>query len=247
MTTESNEMSILGHILELRKRLILSMWGILIGFGVAYSYSDRIYDWIMAPLCKAFEDTGKCPVIYTGVAEPFLVYLKVGLVGGIFFATPWIFFQVWKFISPGLKAAEKRYVVPFVFTASTMFVGGALLGYYFIFPMAFPFFREQAGSVVQPMLSMEAYLSFASGLLFAFGILFEIPVFVILLNFIGILHSKSLWKTWRPAVAVIFILAAVFTPADPYTMLLVGVPLASFYLIALVVCSLHDRLRSRAS
>lgn len=245
--SESSEMSFLQHLIELRKRVIRSLWGVVIGFGIAYYFSSQVYDWMLAPLCEAFHDTGKCPVVYLGVAEPFMVYLKAGLIGGIFLASPWIFYQIWCFISPGLKSTEKRYVVPFVITATTMFVGGALLGYYFIFPMAFPFFREQAGALIQPMVSMDSYFSFASGLLMAFGALFEIPVFVILLNFVGLIHSRSLWRTWRIAVSVIFVLAAIFTPADPYTMLLVGCPLAVLYLIALVVCSLHDRLRGRTA
>jgi sec-independent protein translocase protein TatC len=242
---ESGEMSFLEHLVELRKYMIRALWGVLIAFGIAYYYSNQIFDWLLRPLCEAFHDTAKCPVVYLGVVEPFMVYLKVGLVGGIFLAAPWIFFQIWNFISPGLKSTEKKYVIPFVVTASTMFVGGALLGYYYIFPMAFPFFRDQAGPMIQPMVSMDSYFGFASGLLFAFGALFEIPVFVILLNLIGVLHSQTLWRTWRVAVAIIFVLAAVLTPADPYTMLLLGCPLAGLYLAALAFCSLNDRVRGK--
>lgn len=243
--TETKEMTFLQHLVDLRKRVIHSLWGVLICFGIAYHFAEQIFGWMLKPLCNAFGSQDSCPIVFTGLAEPFMVYLKVGLVAGIFLASPWIFFQVWNFISPGLKSEEKKYVIPFVFVATVMFVGGALLGYLYIFPMAFPFFLSQAMAPIRPMLSMQDYFSFASGLLFAFGALFEIPVFVILINFIGLVHSKTLWKTWRFAVAGIFVLAAVLTPADPYTMLIVGLPLAVLFLVALGLCSLHDKVRGR--
>lgn len=242
---ENGEMSFFQHLVELRRRVILSLWGVLVAFGIAYYYSTPIFDWLMRPLCEAFHDTPTCPVVYLGILEPFMVNLKVGFVGAIFLAAPWIFYQVWKFISPGLKSNEKKYVIPFVVVATVMFVGGAMLGFYFIFPFAFPFFRDQAGPHIQAMVSMDSYFSFASGILLAFGLLFEIPVFVILINLIGLVSSKTLWRTWRIAVAGIFVIAAIITPADPYTMLLLAVPLSLLYIIALGVCSLNDRFRGR--
>jgi sec-independent protein translocase protein TatC len=239
-----NEMSFLEHLIELRKRLVRSLWGVVIGFLVVYHFSEKLYDFLLQPLCKVLGE--KCSVVYTGIAEPFLVYLKVGFVGGIFLAIPWIFFQIWQFISPGLKSHEKRWVLPFVAVGSLMFIAGAFLGYFFIFPFAFEFFVAQAMAPIMPMLSMSNYFSFVSGLLFAFGFLFEIPVFVVFLNLIGLVSAKTLWRTWRYAVAVIFILAAIFTPADPYTMLLVALPLSVLYILALLVCSLLERFRERA-
>jgi sec-independent protein translocase protein TatC len=242
----TEELSFLDHLVELRKRLIRSLYGVFIGFGLIYHFAEELFDWLIQPLCKAIKD-GACPLIYTGVAEPFMVYLKVGLLGGFFASMPWIFYQIWAFISPGLHAHERRWVIPFIIIGSAMFVGGALMGYFVIFPLAFDFFLKQALAPIQPMLSMADYFSFASGLLFAFGFLFEIPVFVLLLNLMGVISAKSLWKTWRYAVAGIFILAALVTPADPYTMLLLGIPLSIFYVGALVACSLLERLRRKTS
>ncbi len=242
MTTPPNELPLLGHLNELRRRIVHSVIGVLVGFGIAYGFSKEIFSFLIDPLCKALQQAS-CPLVYTGIAEPFMVYLKVGLVVGIFIAAPWIFYQIWGFIRPGLHAHERRYVVPFVTIASLMFVGGAFLGYFFIFPPAFEFFLQVASSEIQPMIRMDEYFSFAAGLLFAFGVLFEIPVFVVLLNFIGVVSAKALWSTWRPAVAGIFIAAAVLTPADPYTMLLLGTPLAVIYILALVVCSLSEKVR----
>ena len=237
-----SEMPILEHIRELRSRLIRALVGVLIGFLVCYGFSEQIFDWLMKPLCSAF-NRDHCPIVYTGVAEPFMVYLKLGFIGGIFVSAPWLFFQAWKFISPGLHAHERRYVVPFVSVASIMFIGGGLLGYFFIFPFAFEYFVNVAPVQISPMISMSDYFGFASGLLLAFGILFEIPVFVVLLNLLGVIRAKTLWKTWRMALAIIFVMSAILTPQDPYTLLLLGVPLSVLYIVALIICSLVERAK----
>ncbi len=242
----SSETPFLEHLVELRKRIIRSLIGILGGFLVVYHFAEQLFSLLIKPLCKAMGDIS-CPIVYTGVAEPFMVYLKVGLLGGVFLAVPWIFTQVWGFISPGLHSHEKRWVVPFVVIASMMFLFGAFIGYYYIFPLAFEFFLKQALDPIKPMLSMTDYFSFASGLLFAFGFLFEIPVFVMLLNLIGLIKAATLWKTWRYAVAGIYVLAAVLTPADPYTLLLLGTPLAILYIVALITCSVLEKVRSKSA
>jgi sec-independent protein translocase protein TatC len=236
-----SEMSFLEHLVELRRRIILSVWGVVVGFCLIYHFSERLYDILMRPLCDVLKD--KCSLVYTGLTEPFLVYLKVGLIGGIFLALPWIFYQLWKFISPGLRPQERRWVIPFVLIGSVMFAAGAVLGYFYIFPFAFEFFLSQAQGPILPMLNMSNYLSFVSGLLFAFGFLFEIPVFIVFLNVIGILSAAFLWRTWRYAIAIIFVLAAILTPADPYTMLLCGIPLSLLYVAALLVCTMIERMR----
>ena len=236
-------MPLIEHLVELRLRVIRILIGLFVGFLIAYHFSEKLFDLLLRPLCQAFQKQ-ECPIVFTGIAEPFLVYLKVGVLAGFFLSIPFTFYQIWIFISPGLRQSEKRWMLPFVFVASVMFVAGSLLGYFYIFPIAFNFFLSQAAQPIHPMLSMSDYLSFASGLLFAFGFLFEIPVFVILLNLIGLVSAKSLWRTWRYCVAGIFVLSAVLTPADPYTMLLLGVPLSCLYILALIACSLLESVRS---
>lgn len=241
----SSEMSFLEHLGELRRRIIHALWGVLVGVILVYYFSEEIFAWLMKPLCGAFRNS-ECQVITLGVAEAFMVYLKTGILGGVFLASPWMFFQIWKFISPGLHPRERKFVIPFVLAASLMFVGGALFGYFFIFPFAFEFFLSYAGPVITPMPSMDAYFGFASGLLVAFGLLFEIPVFVVLLNLLGVVEAKSLWRTWRIAIFSIYALAAILTPADPFTMLLLGTPLCLLYLASLVVCSFLEKARVKA-
>lgn len=236
--------SFMEHLVELRKRLIYSVCGIGIGFCFSFSWAEEIFNILLKPLCRSFQKD-HCPIVYTSLVEPFMIYLKVGILGGVFIAVPWIFIQIWKFVSPGLRASEKKYVVPFVSIASAMFIFGAFLGYFFLFPLAFEFFISVVPSNISPMLTMSDYFSLASGLLIAFGFLFEIPVFVVLLNMIGVLSSASLWRTWRIAVAGIFVLSAILTPADPYTMILMGAPLSVFYIGALLICSVLEKARAR--
>lgn len=236
------EMAFLDHLDELRKRLVYCMIAVFFGFLLVYTYSEEVFAWLKWPLCQAFQGQ-ECQLIRIGVAEEFLTLLKLSFIGGIFLSAPVIFYQIWMFVSPGLKNNEKKYVLPFVTAASFMFMGGGIFGYFFVFPYAFEFFLNYTQLDVEPMFSMEAYYGFTSTLLFAFGILFELPVVVILLNLLGIVSAKSLWATWRYAICLIFILSAVLTPADPYTMVLLAVPLTFLYIGSLGVCSLLELSR----
>lgn len=239
------EMSFLEHIGELRTRVLRSVIGVGVGFVIVYSQAEWVFSKLMEPLCGAFKNR-ECQLITLGLAEAFVVYLKTAIVGGIFLAAPWVFFQVWQFISPGLHAHEKKYLWPFVLSASVMFAGGGAFGYFFVFPFAFEFFLNLAGPEIMPTPSMANYFSFAVSLLFAFGALFELPVLVILLNLLGVLAAKDLWKTWRYAIVGIFILSAILTPADPFTMVLLAVPLSLLYLGALVVCSVLEKRKQKS-
>ena len=240
----TSEMTFLDHLADLRKRLIHAFLGVIVCFVIVYTYSDQIFDLLMRPLCESFKN-GNCQLITIGVAEAFIVYLKTGLVGGIFLGSPWVFYQLWKFISPGLHQNEKKYIVPFIFSASLMFIGGACFGYFYMFPFAFKYLMSVSGSHIVPMPSMDLYFTFASTLLFAFGALFEIPILVVLLNLLGVLEARSLWNTWRYAIVIIFALSAILTPADPITMLMLGIPLTILYLSSLVACSLLERARKK--
>jgi sec-independent protein translocase protein TatC len=241
-----SEMTFLDHLTEARKRIIHAFWGFLVGFGIAYSYSTEIFEWLKGPLCQALQKD-ECSIVYLGLAEPFFIYLKVGIIGGVFISAPWIFYQVWKFMSPGLRVNEKKWVFPFVFVASVMFTGGSLFGYFIIFPLAFEFFLSVAPLTVMPMLSMSNYFSFASALLFAFGTLFETPVIVVLLNLAGIVKAETLWKTWRYVVVGLFALSAIMTPADPYTMVLMAIPLTLLYMISLIICSMLENMKKASA
>lgn len=242
--SDQAEMSFTDHLTELRKRVFLSLIGLCLGFVAVYLVSEQVFGWLLIPLCGAFQDD-ECRLITTGVAEAFLVYLKTGLLGGVFVAAPWIFYQLWCFVRPGLLPHEQKLVVPFVGSASFMFIGGAVFGYFLVFPIAFEFLLSIASGPITPMPAMAQYFTFASTLLLAFGLLFEIPVLVVLFTWLGVVSSESLWRTWRYAVIGIFVLAALLTPADPFTLILLATPLSILYIGALLICSLIDRSRSR--
>jgi len=238
----TDEMGFLDHLTELRSRFIRIVIGVAVGFGICYAFSEKIFWVLMQPLCSAFVNQ-ECQLITIGVAEAFFVYLKTAIVAGIFLASPWIFYQVWKFVAPGLVEKERRLVVPFVLVATLLFVGGAGFGYFIVFPFAFEFFLGVAGEGILPMPAMQAYFSFATRLLFAFGILFELPLVVVSLSYLGVVSASTLWGTWRYAIMGIFALAAIMTPADPMTMLLLGIPLSALYILSILVAQMVERLR----
>lgn len=238
----SSEMSLIEHLVELRKRIVRALIGVIVGFALAYGFAEEIFAWLMEPLCAALNNSS-CQLQALSIAEAFIVYLKTGLVAGLFIAAPWIFYQLWAFVRPGLHANERKYVVPFVVVASAMFVGGAGFGYFVVFPYAFQYFVELAGTQVDVRPSMDAYFSFTSSLLFAFGALFEVPVLTILFHSLGLVSAETLWKTWRYGVLAIFLAAAILTPPDPITMLFLGTPLTVLYLGTLGICSLREHFR----
>lgn len=238
----SQEMNFLGHLTELRSRVLKSAIGVGLGFALAYSFAEEIFWQLMQPLCGAFENQ-TCQLITTGVAEAFFVYLKTGIVAGIFISAPWIFYQIWKFVEPGLLPSERRFVLPIVLSASLLFVGGASFGYFAVFPFAFDFFFEAAGPGIAPMPAMQAYFSFSVRLLLAFGVLFELPLVVIAAAYFGLVKVKTLWETWRYALVGIFSLSAILTPADPFTMLLLGVPLSILYIASIAIAQVLVRKR----
>lgn len=243
MNATEKEMTLFEHIIELRNRLLYAVIGLGAGVAVTYSFRKDLFSILVQPLCQVFEDN--CRLITTQVAEAFFVHFKTALLAGFFLSSPWIFWQVWQFIGPALRPKEKRLVLPFILAASLMFVGGAFLGYFYVFPFAFEFFLKQEISVdwIEPTTAMGPYFSFAASLLFAFGVLFQIPVVVVFLNILGLVSASSLWKTWRYALVGIFALSAILTPADPFTMLMLGVPLSILYMGSLMICSLMERSR----
>jgi sec-independent protein translocase protein TatC len=200
--------------------------------------------WLIAPL-KALDPAAKVQVIGTGLAEAFFTKLKVSFIAGIFLASPAIFYQIWRFVAPGLYEHERRYVKPFVFFATSFFVCGAYFCYRLVFPTAFGFFLEEYGSIsIEPLLRISEYLSFASRMLLAFGVVFELPVFTFFLARTGIVDHKMMMATWRYAFVGIFIVAAVLTPGpDVASQLLMATPLLVLYVASIGVAYVFGRPR----
>lgn len=244
---EDVKLPLTAHVEELRGRLIKSLIAVGIAFLACYAAVEPIMNWLIAPL-RAL-DPSKVQVIGTGLAEAFFTKLKVAFFASVFVASPVIFYQIWKFVAPGLYEHERRYVKPFVFFATFFFVAGAYFCYRFVFPTAFGFFIDEYASVeIAPFLRISEYLTFVSRMLLAFGVVFELPVFTFFLARTGMVTYKMMLSAWRYSMVGICIVAAVLTPGpDVASQMLMATPLVVLYGASIVVAYLFGRSPSHAA
>lgn len=227
------------HLEELRKRLIRSIVAVGIAFVLCYLFKERLYYVLTIPLKDVLPEGSS--MIFTSLPEAFFTYLKVAFFAAILFTSPYILYQIWKFISPGLYSTEKKYVFPFVFFSSVFFIGGSLFAYFIVFPFGFKFFLAFGTEHIKPMLTMKEYLSFSFKLLFAFGVIFELPVFMFFLGKIGVVNSKLLIAKRKYAILLVFITAALFTPPDVVTQVMMAVPLMFLYEASIWVVKMGEK------
>jgi sec-independent protein translocase protein TatC len=231
---EDKTMSLTDHLGELRKRLIRALIAVGIGFFACYYYKDWIFDIITRPLTQVLPKNGY--LIYTGLTEAFFVYMKLAFFASLIITSPFILYQIWKFISPGLLATEKKYVVPFVLSSTLLFVSGILFGYFIALPPAFEFFVSFNNKYLQAMISFRDYLSLFVTFLLGFGLSFELPIFIFFLTKLGIVNAKMLSKQRRYAILIIFIVAAILTPSpDALSQCLMAIPLMFLYEVSIYV------------
>lgn len=232
MTEDREKLPLTEHLEELRKRLIRCVIAVLGGFTIAYIFKERLFGFLVAPLINVMrrEDT----LIFTGLPEAFFTYLKVSLLAGLFLAAPFIIYQFWMFVAPGLYKNERRTMIPIIFVSSLFFVGGALFGYFLVFPVGFKFLLGFASETIQPLPSMREYLSFASKLLLAFGIVFELPIVITALARLGIVSVPFLKKNRKYAILIFFTGAALLTPPDIVTQSLLALPMIVLYEISIL-------------
>ncbi|MBL7213312.1 MAG: twin-arginine translocase subunit TatC [Desulfobacteraceae bacterium] len=223
----------MSHLEELRKRLIFCAIAVGVCFVVAYIFSEQLFQLLVLPLREVMPEGEK--LIFTNLPEMFFAYLKVAFVAGIMAAAPVIFYQIWLFVAPGLYQKEKKYLIPFVVSSTLLFVGGALFGYFIVFPFGFKFFIGFANEYVKALPSVKQYFSFSIKLLFAFGIVFELPVVIFFLSKIGIVTPELLRKKRKYAILLTFALAAILTPPDVITQCMMAVPLIVLYEIGILV------------
>ncbi len=237
---DSNEKQpFLSHLEELRKRLIACAIAIGIGFAVSYIFSERIFQLLVEPL-RAVMNEGD-HLIFTGLPEMFLTYLKVSLVAGVLVAAPFLFYELWMFVAPGLYRNEKRLVVPFVISSSILFVGGALFGYFVVFPLGFKFFLGFSSEYVRALPSVKQYFSFSLKLLFAFGIVFELPVIIFFLAKLGLVTPELLKRKRKYALLLSFVVGAILTPPDVITQCMMAGPLIVLYEVGIFAARLARR------
>jgi len=216
-----------------------------VGTGVAWTFRVQLLEWLKRPLDLAAKAHGiQVNLIVLDITEPFLVSLKVAAFGGLVLALPFIVYQVWAFIAPGLYEHEKRLAVPFLLGAGFSFALGALFAYYAFLPFAVPFLLGFLGDVVTPQISIGRYMGQILMMLTVMGVVFEMPVVSYLLARLGILTSAFLARNWRIAVVLLLTLAAVITPTvDVVSLFIVSGPLLVLYWVSVLVARLAERQR----
>ena len=234
------KMPLTKHLEELRRRLIISLVAVLVGFSISYAFKERIFAFLARPLVAVLPQGSTLQ--YIGLAEAFVTYLKIAFFAGFFVALPVILYEIWKFVAPGLHHHEKRYALPFVLLSTLFFFGGATFCYYVVFPFAFRFFLSFSDESIRAMPAIKQYLTFITRLLFAFGVVFEMPIFFFFLGRIGLVDHTWLARKRRYAIVVIFIAAAVLTPGpDAVSQLLLAAPLIILYEASVLVVRLTGR------
>jgi sec-independent protein translocase protein TatC len=224
-------MSLMEHLEELRKRIVHSAAYLAVGFFICWFVRDRIVNFFKAPLSKM-----GIKLSYTHPMDPLNFDLQVALLGGVILASPFILYQVWLFIAPGLYQKERRFVVPFMTATIALFFTGAALGYFYVLPNTLKILIFGFGSQFNPVVTIEEYTGFFLSIILGLGISFEMPILIFFLAMFGIVSPKFLWKNIRYAILLIFLVAAIITPSpDPWTMCIYAVPMLSLYLIGIAV------------
>lgn len=238
-TETEDKIPFTAHLEELRKRLITSFIAVAIGFALSYGFKEKLFHILTQPLISVMKQ-GET-LIYTGLPEAFFTFLKVSFLSGLMIASPVIIYQFWMFIAPGLYDREKRLLIPIVFLSSLFFIGGALFGYYIVFPYGFDFFLGFATETIRPMPSMKEYLSFSAKLLLAFGLVFELPLVITFLARLGIVSVPFLKKNRKYALLLFFVGAAILTPPDVVTQVMMALPLMLLYEISIIGARIFGR------
>ncbi|HTW90032.1 MAG TPA: twin-arginine translocase subunit TatC [Candidatus Binataceae bacterium] len=227
-------MPLIEHLKELRTRLIRALLALVVGFIIAYAICDQLFALLTLPLREVAH--GKLLLIGTGVGEAFFTKIKVALIAGLFIASPAVFYEVWKFVAPGLYDSERRLAPPFVIFSTLFFLAGGYFCWAVVFKVGFAFFINQYASIqVMPTIRISEYLAFASKLLLAFGLTFEMPILALFLTRLGVVDYRLMLKYFRYAVLVIFIVAAALTPPDMISQFLLAIPLLALYGLSILV------------
>lgn len=224
------------HLVELRRRLGISVLALLFFFILAFVFYEPILTWVTQPLTDALPEGGKTTTHQVGGV--FFIALKVSFFASIIFALPIILWQIWLFIAPGLYANEKKLVLPFVLGGTLMFLTGTLFAYYIVTPFGFDFLLSFGSFKFTQYINIEDYVGFFTKILFGFGIAFELPIFTLFLAIMGLVTDKSLKDFFKYAVVIIFVVAALLTPPDVMTQLLMAGPLVVLYGFSIIIAKL---------
>lgn len=238
-----DRMTFLEHLDELRVRLMHSLGALVVGTIICWGFHERIFHFLTQPLRNAYPAV---KFITTGPTEAFMMYMKMSFFVGIFIVAPYLLYQVWAFIAPGLYAHEKAYAVPFIVAGSFFFILGGGFGHYILFPTTFKFLYEFAGDDMQFLPKVDEYFEFYSWFLLGLGLVFQIPVVIFVLARIGIVTPGFLMRQFKFAVLVSFIVAAIITPsADVVNQTMLALPMMGLYLLGVLVAWMFGRARRK--
>jgi sec-independent protein translocase protein TatC len=239
--TPPDKMTFLEHLEELRVRLIHCLIALVVAFLVCWNFSEPIFHLLTQPLRQAVPGI---KFIYTEPTEAFMLYMKMAFFVGIFLAAPYILYQVWSFIAPGLYPHEKAYAIPFIFFGSLFFAGGAAFGHVYLFPATFTFLSQYRSPELEFLPKISDYYSFYSWFLLALGLVFQLPVVIFVLARIGLVTAGFLMRYFKYALLASFVISAVITPSgDMVTQTLLAVPMLGLYLLGALVAWLFGKPR----
>lgn len=234
-------MSLLDHLDELRRRLSVALIAVFAGFLACWYFAKPLFNWLSLPLVQFLPPGEK--LAFTGLVDPFMLYIKVALLAGIFLASPVVLYQIWLFVAPGLYRRERRVLIPFLVFTTVFFVAGGYFGYAVAFPMVCRFLLE-VGSEFRQVVTVNTYFSMASKVILGLGLVFELPVLILFLARMGVVTHTFLLKQFRFALLAIFIVAAVITPTpDVATQSVFAVPMVLLYLLGVLVAWLFGKKR----
>jgi sec-independent protein translocase protein TatC len=237
-------MSFLEHLEELRSRLIRAVIAIFAIFLVCLIFAERVFSLLAAPLTKLLPKDSS--LVFTGLPDPFFMYLKISFIMGIFVSLPYVLYQLWQFVSPGLYEKERKMAVPFISLATLLFYTGALFAYFVVFPAAFAFFLGYTSPDLKAMISIREFVSLVMVLMLAFGIVFETPMVIVFLGLLGIVNSGQLKRGRRYFVVLAFVIGAILTPTpDVINQTLMAVPMVLLYEVGIWILAYLEKKRRR--
>ena len=230
--------TLVEHLRELRVRLIRSLWGIMLCTVVCYNYLAPIMDVIRAPIQPYLPSGG---LVFTAPIDKFMMGLKVSFFSGILFSCPWWLYQVWKFVSPGLYSQEKKYGIGFIFFGTLLFVIGICFAYFLVLPQAFHFLMGFGGDIDKPMITIDEYIGFFATMMVVFGFAFEMPLVIVLLGMLGIVNKAFLKAKRRYFYVALSILAAIVTPPDAISMMMMLIPLLFLFEFSVLIVGWFEK------
>jgi len=243
------KMPLLEHLVELRQRLLYSFIGMIVAFFLCYAVAGDIYNFLVQPLADATEGQTGRRMIFTALHEAFFTQIKVAFFGAMCISFPIMAAQIWGFVSPGLYKNEKQVFLPFLIATPVLFTVGAAMVYYLVIPLAWRFFisfETPGGDGNLPMElepKVDQYLSLVMRLIFAFGVCFELPVLIVLLAKIGVVSAAGLRDKRKYAVLIAFVVAAILTPPDVISQVLLAVPVILLYEISILCAVVIEKRR----